>query len=163
MELVASPRHRVCDAWFCRCPKWSGWIRWERLVGLFPWFGETILGETVGVCPVCPVPKVGASSYFPVPLERTVYPQVGPLDPVDGSSQHFCHCALFRGHLFQRLPWFWIASSSCYRLRFLFTDTSCGPDDWAPLSSYLSFWFRLFFPNFPPLAVSLTNSELAVA
>ena len=52
-------------------------------------------GETVGVCPMCPVPNVGASSYLPVPLERTVYPQVGPLDPVDGSSQHFYHCALF--------------------------------------------------------------------
>ena len=67
----------------------------EQFVGLLSWFGDTILGETVGVCPVCPVPNVGASSYIPVPLERTVYPQVGPLDPVDGSSQHFYHCALF--------------------------------------------------------------------
>ena len=53
------------------------------------------LGETVGVRPMCPVPNVGASSYFLVSLERIVYPQVGPLDPVDGSSQHFYHCALF--------------------------------------------------------------------
>ena len=65
----------------------------ERFVGLLSSFGDTILGETVGVCPVCPVPNVGASSYFPLP--RTVYPQVGPLDPVDESSQHFYHCALF--------------------------------------------------------------------
>ena len=67
----------------------------ERFVGLLLWFGDTILGETVGVRPMCPVPNVGASSYFPVPLERIIYPQVGPLDLVDRSSQHFYHCALF--------------------------------------------------------------------
>ena len=51
-------------------------------MALLPWFGDTILGETVGVCLMCPVPNAGASSSFPVPLERTVYPQVGPLNPI---------------------------------------------------------------------------------
>ena len=55
-------------------------------MGLFLWFGTLFLDETVGVRPVCLVPNVGASFYFPVPLERTGYPQVGPLDPVDESS-----------------------------------------------------------------------------
>ena len=52
-------------------------------------------GAVVTARPMCPVPNVGTSFYLPVPLERTVYPQVGPLDLVDGSSQHFYHCALF--------------------------------------------------------------------
>ena len=121
------------------------------------------LGETVGVCPMCPVPNVGASSYFPVSLERTVYPQVGPLDPVDRSSQHFYHCALFPCALVSVpalvLDSFLLLLSTLT----LVADTCCGPDDGAPLSSYLFFWFRLFFPNFSPLAVSLTNSDLAVA
>ena len=53
------------------------------------------LGETAGVCPMCPVPNVGASPSSPGSLERTVYPQVEPLDPVDRSSKNFYHCTLF--------------------------------------------------------------------
>ena len=98
-----------------------------------------------------------------MPLGQTVYPQVGPLDPVDGSSQHFYHCALF--------PWALVSVPALVLDSFLFllstsilvTDTSCGSDDGAPLSFYLSFGFCMFFPNFSPLVVLLTNSELAVA
>ena len=65
----------------------------ERLWGSALVWGHC-LGEAVGVRPMYLVPNVDVSSCFPVPLERTVYPQVGPLDPVDGSSQHFYHLSL---------------------------------------------------------------------
>ena len=76
----------------------------ERFVGLLSWFGDTVLGETVGVRPTCPVPNVGASSCFPVPLERTVYPQVGPLDPVVDPPSTFVTVLCSVGTCFSACP-----------------------------------------------------------
>ena len=71
--------------------------RWlGRFVELLLWFGDTIVGETVwGTSDVSCV-AIGASSCFPVSLERTVCPQVGPLDPVNGPSKHICYCVFVR-------------------------------------------------------------------
>ena len=65
-----------------------------RSVGLLPWFGNTVFGETVWGAPDVSCADVGVSSWIPVSLERTVCSQVGPLDPVNESSKHFFHCTL---------------------------------------------------------------------
>jgi hypothetical protein len=79
-----------------------GIVCWS-VCGALSWYGGTV---TVNVQSVFDVScaNVGASSCFSVSLERTVYPQVGPLDPVGGSSQHFYHCAWFPWALVRCIP-----------------------------------------------------------
>ena len=97
------------------------------------------MGKTVGVCPTCPVPNVGASSCIPVSLERIVCPQVGPLDLIDGPSQHFYHCALF--------PWALVSAPALV--------------SWTNVLIGLT--FHWFFLNLLLLVVWLVNSEFAFA
>ena len=93
-----------------------GIVCWSVCGALF-WFGGTIWVRLWGTSGVS-CANVGASSCFPVSLERTVYPQVVSLDLVDRSSEHFYHCTLFLGYFFRYLPWLWIASSPCYLFLF---------------------------------------------
>ena len=85
------PVEVVFDGAVCGAP----FLVWRHYLG--ETVGVDFRGAIVPVRPMCPVPNVGTSFSLPVSPEKTVYPQVGPLDPVDGSSQHFYHCAL--------IPW----------------------------------------------------------
>ena len=72
-------------------------------VGLCSGLGDTIFVNCMGTFDAS-CASVGASSWFPVPLERTVYPQVVSLDLFGRSSKYFYHYTLFLGHLFRYLP-----------------------------------------------------------
>ena len=101
MELEVSPRHGIVTpssvAVLSGLGGSGGNSLLERLWGSVLVWGHC-LGELCGVSPMCPVPMLAPLPDSSVSLERTVYPQVVSLDPIDRSSKHFCHCALFLWH-----------------------------------------------------------------
>ena len=86
----------------------------------------------VTACPTCPVPAVGTSFIFPCHLGGLVIRRCNHWIRWTDPPSTFSHCAYFPGHLFQRLPWFWIASSSLLSMldivnyRCFWQARSCG-------------------------------------
>ena len=98
MKLGTSPHHRVVTPSSVTAVRGLGGSGGRWLAGAFAGFCPgvgALAGWAIRSIFVVSCATVGVSSCFPVSLERTACPQVGPLDPVNESSKRFYHCTWF--------------------------------------------------------------------
>ena len=82
----------------------------EQFVGLHSGL-ETLIGETAGVRPMCPMPMLAPLPVFLCHLNGLFIRRWGRWIRLTDPPSTFVTVLYFCGHLFLCLPWFWMVSS----------------------------------------------------